>query len=117
MDVVLLPISAFSGRESSGACPAEGRVGFADAAMRENRQVLSHALDSLVYTPFADYNAQDVGPRTLVRASAGMPRGRHGRGGLPGLEPGPPRGRPIPRRGRAQAPPRSRRGGTGHAAR
>jgi len=31
-----------SGKESSGACPTEGRVGFADAAMRGNRQVSSH---------------------------------------------------------------------------
>src|SRR5690349_3272870 len=32
-----------SGKVSSAACPAEGRVGFADGAMRGNRQVSSHS--------------------------------------------------------------------------
>jgi predicted SPOUT superfamily RNA methylase MTH1 len=31
-----------SRKESRGACPAEGRVGFADASMRGNQQVPSH---------------------------------------------------------------------------
>jgi hypothetical protein len=31
-------------KESSGACPAVRRGGFADAAMRGNRQVSSHVL-------------------------------------------------------------------------
>ncbi len=47
-DVALLTLQRFSGKESSGACPAFGRVGFADAAMRGNRQVSSHYLTALI---------------------------------------------------------------------
>src|SRR5450759_369317 len=124
--VIFIP-SLNRGKESRGACPAEGRVGCADAPMRSvspilnaparrgNRQVPSHALNSLVYTLLRDYNAQDVGARTLVRPPAGMPPGRNGRRGLPRLEPGPAGGRPVARRGRAQAPAGGRRPDPGHA--
>src|SRR4029077_9807262 len=41
-------MNLYRGKESSGACPAAGRVGFADAAMRGNRQVPSHYLTALM---------------------------------------------------------------------
>src|SRR6202171_2258627 len=44
-------------------------------------------VNSLVYTPFEGYNAQDVVARTLVRPPAGMPLGRHGGGGVPCVAP------------------------------
>src|SRR3982074_1177323 len=49
-------------------------------------------LTVLSIPPFPDYNAQDVVARTLVRPPTGMPPGRDGRRGVPGLEPGPPGG-------------------------
>src|ERR1700674_5643185 len=74
-------------------------------------------VNTLVYTHFANYNAQDVGARTLVRASAGMPPGRDGRRGVPGVEPGPQGGRPVARRRRAQGTARGRWPGPGYAGR
>src|SRR5258705_12565138 len=68
-------------------------------------------LTVLSIPPFPDYNAQDVVARTLVRPPTGMPPGRNGRRGVPGLEPGPPRGRAGARRGRAESPARGGRPG------
>src|SRR5712691_12457483 len=66
-------------------------------------QVPPHALNTLVYTHWADYNAPHVGVRTVVRAPPGMCAHRRGRRGGPRLEPG-PAGRRPGRRGRRAAP-------------
>src|SRR6202521_5641001 len=84
-DVVLLPSQIFGGRVSSGACPAAGRVGFADAAKRGNRQVPSHYLTALIVSVrvpegtltvtlspfFLPTSARPTGESTAVRPADG----------------------------------------------
>jgi hypothetical protein len=54
-----------SGKESRGACPAEGRVGFADAPMRGNRQVSSHNTEKALHRGAEDL--QKGGRANLVK--------------------------------------------------